>query len=192
MIGFLSGQPQPFTADSIILNINGVGYKVFVPAKVRTSIDTKTNLELFIHTHVRDDTLDLYGFQTKEELNLFQLIINISGVGPKIGLALLDQGVQSINTAIARADVDFFTAIPRVGKKNAQKIIIELKPKLEDLEELNLIGDSPETKQAIGALIRLGFTKKEAKMALKEIVVDDDNLEEKITKAIKYLGSGKS
>ncbi len=188
MIGQLTGKPISHTSDALVLDVRGVGYKVFTSPKLLASALQLPKLTLFTHTHVRDDTLDLYGFEFLEDLKLFQLIINISGIGPKIGVLLMDKGVPEITSAVSKADVDFFTLVPRLGKKNAQKIIIELKPKLGDLEDLDLVGDSPDTKEAFEALISLGFTKKQAKIALDQSSQKDDSIETKITNAIKYLG----
>lgn len=191
MIGSLIGKPQPLSSNSIILNVNGVGYKVYLPASLQIKVLSQTSTTLYIHTHVRDDTLDLYGFTSLEDLNLFQLIINISGIGPKTAVVLIDKGVPAITSAVAKADVDFFTTIPRLGKKNAQKIIIELKPKLGDIEALDLTAESPETKQALEALTGLGFSQKEARLALRQVSEPGDTLEVKITKAIKHLGKNR-
>ncbi|MBU1085719.1 MAG: Holliday junction branch migration protein RuvA [Candidatus Beckwithbacteria bacterium] len=188
MIGQLTGKPIAHTPNALVLDVRGVGYKVFVSPKLHQQALQLDKLTLFTHTHVRDDTLDLYGFMSLEDLKLFQLIINISGIGPKIAIALMDKGVENISSAISKADVDFFTAIPRLGKKNAQKIIIELKPKLGDLEDLDLLGESSETVEAIEALAGLGFNKNKASQALREITKPDDSIEDKIKKAIKYLG----
>ena len=190
MIGQLIGKPTPFTPGAILLQVRGVGYKVFVTPDTLSSISSSSRTKLFIYTHVRDDILNLYGFQTQAELQLFELIISVSGIGPKIAINLLDQGVPAIQQAVAKADVDFFTAIPRLGKKNAQKIIIELKPKLGDLQELDLTGATPETLETIDALISLGFTKKEARLALKDIDTDLP-LETTITQAIRKLGKNR-
>lgn len=193
MIGQLTGKPKSFTFNSILVDVGGVGYQVFVSQKLLALVtrDQKP-ITLYTHTHVRDDTLALYGFISLEELQLFQLIINISGIGPKIAIVLLDKGVEAISTAVAKADVEFFTAIPRLGKKNAQKIIIELKPKLGDLQALDLIGETSETKEAINALAGLGFSRKEARLALKGVGDSVSSLEDKITHAIKYLGKNRS
>ncbi len=188
MIGQLTGKPVSHTSDALVLDVRGVGYKVFTSPKLLSSALQLDKLTLFTHTHVRDDTLDLYGFESLENLKLFQLIINISGIGPKIAIALMDKGADSISSAVSKADVDFFTAIPRLGKKNAQKIIIELKPKLGDLEDLDLIGDTPDTKEVLEALVGLGFTKAQAKKALDQSSTKDDSIEDKIKAAIKYLG----
>jgi holliday junction DNA helicase RuvA len=191
MIGQLTGTPAPYTSDAILINVRGVGYKVFVSEKLHLQTLQLSKLTLYTHTHVRDDTLDLYGFDSLENLKLFQLIINISGIGPKIAITLMDKGVDNITQAVSKANVDFFTSIPRLGKKNAQKIIIELKPKLGDLEDLDLIGDSSETKEAVNALTGLGFSQKQASEALKQTEQKDDSIEVKITKAIKFIGKNK-
>jgi Holliday junction DNA helicase RuvA len=188
MIAKLTGKPERLTADAIIIDVGGVGYKVFVANNLKADGET---VSLFIHTHVREDSLDLYGFASGEALQLFKLIINISGIGPRTGMMLLSQGVEAVTAAVAKADVDFFTSIPRLGKKNAQKIIIELKPKLGDLAALDLAGDSSETKDAINALVNLGFRPKEVREALKQVSRPTDDMDTKIKAALKYLGKNK-
>jgi Holliday junction DNA helicase RuvA len=191
MIAFLSGKPSRLGIDSLIIEVNGVGYKVFVPQKNILTQATKTEkLDLFIHSHIREDSFDLFGFVTREELSLFELIISISGIGPKIGLSLLNQGVAEITQAVSRADVDFFTAIPRLGRKNAQKLIIELKPKLGDLKELDLNAESGSLSPAISALLSLGFSRKEASEALRGLPAGLA-LETRVTEGLKNLGSKK-
>ena len=190
MIASLTGKPKLHSQNAIIIDVGGVGYKVFTPPTLPTSLLKKDSVNLFIHTHVRDDTLDLYGFTSLEDLQLFILLISISGIGPKIAITLLDKGTKNISTAVAKADVDFFTSIPRLGKKNAQKIIIELKPKLGDLEDLDLTGESSTTSDVLDALASLGFSKKESLLALKGSS-STDSVEDKIKKAIKQLGKNK-
>lgn len=185
MIGKLTGTPERLSPDSIIIDVNGVGYRVFVAGRTLLT----DPLVLFIHTHVRDDTLDLYGFTTREELQLFKLVINISGIGPKTGLAIISHGVKAVTNAVTKADVDFFTSIPRLGKKNAQKIIIELKPKLGDLTALDLAGETSETRDAINALVNLGFKPREAREAFRQAQGED--LDSRIKSALKNLGKRK-
>ena len=186
MIAYLRGKLLSKKANKALLDVAGVGYKVFVTPAVPLSEDVIT---LFIHTHVREDSLDLYGFLTREELQLFKLVINISGIGPRTGMLLLNQGVSAITSAVASADVDFFTSTPRLGKKNAQKIIIELKPKLGDLTALDLAGDTNETKDAISALVSLGFKPREAREALRQ--AEGEDLDARIKSALKNLGKRK-
>lgn len=183
MIAKLTGKPEAFTPDSIILDINGVGYKVFFNPKPNHPLPTT----LFIHTHVKDDALDLYGFAAKEELQLFKLLISVPGIGPKTAINVMDKGVEAITQAVSKGDVDFFTTVPRLGRKNAQKIIIELKSKLGSLTELDLSADSSETADAISALVGLGFSRNEARTAI-AAAPGGQPLEQKISFAIKYLG----
>ncbi len=183
MIAKLTGKPEILDNQSIILDVNGVGYKVFFNPKPNQLLPST----LFIHSHIRDDTFDFYGFSSKDELQLFKLIISVSGIGPKIGIALVNKGVEAITQAISKADVDFFTTVPRLGRKNAQKIIIELKTKLGGLKELDLTSETSETKEAITALTNLGFSKSEAREAIAAAPADQ-SLEQKINLAIKYLG----
>ena len=186
MIARLTGKPERLSPDSIIIDVNGVGYKVFVTAALLFGED---NISLFIHTHVREDSLDLYGFLKMEELQLFKLLINVSGIGPRTGLLVLNHGTEAITAAVAKADVDFFTGISRLGKKNAQKIIIELKPKLGDLTALDLTGENSETKEAITALVSLGFKPKEAREALRQ--AGEGDIDTRIKTALKNLGKRK-
>ena len=188
MIAQLTGKPKTFDQESIIIDVNGVGYLVFTPPSLQQKIIKEKITTLFIHTHVKEDALDLYGFASKEDLYLFKLLINISGIGPKTAITLIDKGVPAITTAVSKADVDFFTSVKRLGKKNAQKIIIELKPKLGDLNDLDLLGESSETSETIQALISLGFSKHQAHQALNQSTNPEDKIEDKIKKAIKYLG----
>lgn len=188
MIGFLSGKVHIKLVDSIILLVNGVGYRVHVPPTTYNSLVLSSPLELFIHTHVREDALDLYGFKTAEELFLFNLLLTVSGIGPKTAMLVLDKGVEKVRKAIVKADVDFFTLIPRLGRKNSQKIIIELKNKLGSLTELDLASESSEMIQAVEALQSMGYTKQEAITALRNIPETEESLEDKIRYALRNIG----
>jgi len=191
MIGLLTGTVVYKTESSLILDIRGVGYKVLVPQPLLTSTPLQTeNVKLFIYTHVREEALELYGFVTPEDLRIFEYLIAVSGVGPKSALGVFSVGDRSaIITAIAKGDVDFFTAVPRLGKKNAQKIIIELKSKLGSTEDLDLSGREEEgAGDVIDALQAFGFTPKEARRALRSIDGQATAPEEQIKLALKYLG----
>ncbi|MCG2692481.1 helix-hairpin-helix domain-containing protein, partial [Microgenomates group bacterium] len=109
------------------------------------------------------------------------------GIGPKTAINVMDKGVEAITQAVSKGDVDFFTTVPRLGRKNAQKIIIELKSKLGSLTELDLSADSSETADAISALVGLGFSRNEARTAI-AAAPGGQPLEQKISFAIKYLG----
>lgn len=188
MIGALHGIVETLRENPLLLMVGGVGYRVAVPEHTQGDIQHGQPVTLYTHTHVREDALDLYGFLTKEELSLFQLLISVSGIGPRTALAVVDRGVTLIRRAIATADVSFFTTIPRLGKKNAQKIIIELKTKLGSLEELDLTaGDTGQTRDILEALESMGFGKTEAIEAIKQIKSSDESVEEKVRLALRHL-----
>ncbi len=186
MIGSLSGTIQE--KYPIIINVGGVGYLVHVPERLE-ELQINATCQLYIHTHVREDALDLYGFETKEELHLFELLLTVSGIGPRTGLTIIDRGVPAIQKAVTTGDVDFFTTIPRLGKKNAQKIIIELKNKLGSMGDLDLRDDNGETKQILEVLLSMGFMKIEAVDAMKKLGDTEISLEQKIRRALQILGS---
>lgn len=191
MISYLSGTLHTKLPDSIILLTESVGYRVFVSPTTYSQLVPSASLNLFIHTHVREDALDLYGFKTVEELSLFEMLLNVSGIGPKTALLVIDRGVEPVKKAIARAEVSFFTLIPRLGQKNSQKIIIELKNKLGSLVDLDLSSESPEILEAAEALQSIGFSKKEALLSLKGVNINA-SIEEKIKYALKNTGKRKT
>ncbi|MBI5358318.1 Holliday junction branch migration protein RuvA [Candidatus Amesbacteria bacterium] len=182
MIGYIQGEIKYTNIDSILVLVNNIGYKVYV-AKL---FPVGSQIELYIHTHVREDSLDLYGFANPSELQMFEWLISVSGIGPKTALLTMAQGAAKIGKAIATADVGFFTQIPRLGKKNAQKIIIELKNKIGGLTDLNLSQDEPTT-EAILALQSMGYTQSEAQRAI-NIVGQDESVAETVRKVLKYYG----
>src|SRR4051794_33557071 len=128
MIGTLKGVIEYRQDPYLIIDVHGVGYKVYVPNSVLAKIShTGEEIKVFTYTHVRDDALELFGFATAEDLRLFEYLISVSGVGCKTAVGIFSMGNRSdIIKAISGNDVGFFTSVPRLGKKNAQKIIIEL------------------------------------------------------------------
>lgn len=188
MIGALRGIVETPITNPLLLMVAGVGYRVAVPEHTLKDIHRDTPVTLYTHTYVRDDTLDLFGFLTKEHLALFELLLSVSGIGPKTAIAIVDRGPTAVRQAIATADVSFFTTIPRLGKKNAQKIIIDLKSKLGSIEELDLTADDQgETKDILEALESMGFAKSEALDAIKHMKNADASMEEKLRQALKFL-----
>ena len=141
MIGFLNGKIELLLNPNVIIDVNGVGYKVLVSEKTYSNLKLGENAKFFIHTHVREDEISLFGFLQAEELRLFEYLISVSGVGPKTALNIFSFGEKSeIENAIIKGDVSFFTSVPRLGTKNAQKIIIELKNKMGGLADIDLSG----------------------------------------------------
>lgn len=186
MIGYLKGILLRKTDPHFLVVVSGVGYNVYVSQDALDTFHAGQEIELFIHTHVREDALELYGFLDDASLKLFELLISVSGIGPKTAIGIFGIGKkEDIVRAIRSADADFFVGVPRLGRKNAQKIIIELKNKLGAVEELDLTdGDQDAT----SALMQFGFSSDESRRALREIGDKGSTLEEKIKLALKYLG----
>lgn len=192
MIGALTGTIFTTQKNPIIVFVGGIGYAVNVGERLLTTLKKDEKKTFFIHTHVRDDALDLFGFVSEEEHGLFTLLLSVSGIGPKTALATVDRGVDAVRRAVVSSDVDFFTTIPRLGKKNAQKIIIELKSKLGSSKELDLASDSSgDTKEIIDALLSMGFIRHEILEVLKKLSPRAESIEDKIREALRYLGKSK-
>lgn len=190
MIAALSGTLLLRDDPYIILSVNGVGYKVFATRDVFAQpLKIGDKLEIFTYTHVREDLLDLYGFAKYEDLKIFEMLLGVSGIGPKTAVGVFSLGKsQEIVAAIANGNVEFFSGVPRLGKKNAQKIIIELKNKIGSSVDLDLSGVGTEHSDVIAALKTFGFSAKEAADAIREIAEEGLSTEEMIRKALKYLG----
>lgn len=169
MIGKLTGVPE-IADNDVIIDVHGVGYQVAVTPSTLARLNTETAVTLHIYTHVREDALELFGFFDRAEKRLFQLLLSVSGVGPRTALAITDLGASAIIAAVQEATVTRFTAVPRVGKKLAQKIIIELKSKLGSLQELELGGvTDPAQQEVVAALLSLGFEEQQVYRVVKEI-----------------------
>lgn len=154
MIGFLSGIVKSVSNGQAIILVNDIGYMVNIGSLRGLSL--KEPIELFIHTHVREDALTLYGFKDESSVDLFEKLITVSGIGPKSAMAIINSApVEAIKKAIENTNLNFFTAISGIGKKGAQKIIIELKSKIskDELNLKNLEGNS----DLKNALIQFGF-----------------------------------
>lgn len=189
MIGLLEGTVVAKNKNPLILKVGGVGYAVHVPDRLLSKLTLNQPTTVFVHTHVREDSLMLFGFSTTQELALFELLLTVPGIGPRIALAVVDRGVAAVEKAITTGDVDFFTTIPRMGKKNAQKIIIELRTKLGAVADLDLTEDATgETKEVLEALLSMGFERKEALAVIKSLSENDVTLEQKVRSALKLLG----
>ncbi len=168
MIGFLSGNILKVQEKTIlILTSGGVGYEVFPTGNVLALAGVGKPLEIFIHTIVREQEISLYGFSGLEEKALFEKLIGISGVGPKIALQILSQPIDSFQAAVERGDADFIAQTPGIGKKMAQKIIVELQGKL-DLSSSGGNKGNPAQTEAEEALQNLGYDKAHIGLVLKE------------------------
>jgi holliday junction DNA helicase RuvA len=195
MIAYLKGQVV-VKEHYLIIVCAGVGYQVYAPSNfLQSAVSSEVageELEAHIYTHVKEDKLELYGFQQEKELALFQLVLTVSGVGPKTALGIINGGADRLISAVQEANLSFFTAVPRVGKKLAQKIIIELKSKLGSLKELNLATLSPKRQDVYDALLGLGFEDRDINLALEKVDVDNLDLAVAIKQALKIASGKKS
>lgn len=185
MIAYLTG-PAQVKKDHLLVVVNGVGYQVFAGHNLLRQVQTagKPEVALSIYTLVKEDRLELYGFASEEELELFKLVLNVSGVGPKIAMQLVDAGSISLINAVQEAKLAFFTSVPRVGKKLAQKIIIELKGKLGSLRELNLATLSAPEQDILDALMGLGFEENLARDIISDLDMQGLSIEAALKIAI--------
>jgi len=192
MISYLKGSIQHRDIKYVvIMTSGGVGYKVYTTLETLGQSSIGEQVELWIHTVVREDALDLYGFSNKRSLDFFELLLTISGIGPKSALGILSATtVESIIEAITTGESAYLTKIAGIGKKVVEKIILELKGKIGD----NFGSSSDSSKasnsdvDALEALKSLGYTHKEAKDALDEVSSNIKGTGEKVKAALKLLG----
>jgi len=185
VIALIRGEVVSRGNDHVIVDVHGVGYKVFVP---RHSGDTA--VELHTHQVVREDALQLYGFETREELALFEMLIGVSGVGPKAAMSILGVARPAqVAAAIASGDALALSRAPGVGKKTAERLIVDLKGKIArggpDREPIGVVVDD----EAAAALQALGYTAPEALAALRGVLpVGAASTEERVTAALRAAG----
>ncbi len=189
MIGTLEGKVVHQDLRFVIIDVNGVGYKVSVTGQTTEKFILNDKIRLWTYLAVRENALDLYGFFSRDELEFFELLISISGIGPKTALSILNiASVAMLRQAISSGDTSHLIKVSGIGKKNAEKIVLELKDKLgparaEDGEHLQGEAD------AIAALNSLGYSHKEARDALKEVPKELTGTSDKVKHALKTLGS---
>lgn len=188
MIAKLKGKIEYLKDNYVVVDVNGVGYKVFLTAYAFGKLAGQEMADLFIHTHVREDAIDLYGFVTMEELEMFELLISISGVGPKSGLGILTvASPKTIKTAILNEDSSILTKVSGIGKKTAGRVILELRNKVADMPESEK-DDTVSDSDAIEALMSMGYSVTEARDALKLVASDIKDIGQRVGAALKNLG----
>lgn len=185
MIGFLKGNVLFSNNTSLILDVAGVGYKVLCPLPLLVSALEGSTLSLYIYTHVREDHIMLYGFRDENELFLFEKLTSVSGIGPRSALAMLSvHSPSSLADAIERSDVGALSHTPGVGKKTAEKIILELKGKLSHLIGVEVNDATLEVRLALEAL---GYSSKEIHDALKPLDTTGKSTSTIIKEALQQL-----
>lgn len=197
MIAYVKGSLDTKTDSFVIIDVQGIGYKVFMPSKSIESLgEIGEVVKVYTYYYVREDNISLYGFSSNEELRMFELLISVSGVGAKSAIAMLSEITpSSFALAVISDDISKLVKIPGVGKKTAARIILELKDKLknetaiEKTEEVNVaIEKDNNAGEAIAALQVLGYTKKEIEKVFEKIDTKNLELEEIIKQGLKYLG----
>jgi len=188
MIGHLHGTVIDTTETSLIISCMGVGYIVSVPQSLLQKTTLEDHVSVYTHLAVRETALDIYGFETKQELDFFKLLITISGIGPKVGLSILNAALpETLYIAITKGDTSVLTKVSGIGKKNAEKIILELKNKVD-----RFAGSFTETHntdiEVFEALEALGFDSKSIQEVLKDDSLSGLETPGKIKQAIKLLG----
>ena len=178
MIGFLKGKATHITSDYCLLDVHDVGYRVFISNQTRAHISPSAEVMLYIHTNVREDAILLYGFFSREEYDLFLHLIGISGIGPKVAQGILSSAtVNDFYRMVQQKDVKGITKLPGIGKKTAERILLELKDKLSDVSVADLpegdnnVGTKTENSmiaEATEALLTLGFQDSEIQRVFRQ------------------------
>lgn len=192
MIGRLSGTVWGIGEGHVVVRAGGIGLQVHVPSSVLAQLDgVGRPVELFTHLHVRENELALYGFLTEEELTLFKLLLSISGVGPKVALALLGTvSPDALRQAVVQEEPGLLSRVPGIGPKTARAIIFHLKDKLvpAGADAARLLSDTDA--EVIAALTGLGFSLVEAQAALQSLARDEDlPVEERVRQALAYFAT---
>ena len=188
MISSLSGTVRHKDLNSIVVDVNGVGYKVLVTTE--TTLDVVPSSPVFLWTHlvVRENALELFGFLDREHLETFELLITISGIGPRTALNILNVATPAIlRQAVASADTSYLTRVSGIGKKNAEKIVLELKDKLKLAKEETL--DTRSEGDALEALVSLGYSERDAREALKKVGKEIEGASQRVKNALQILST---
>lgn len=197
MIGKLSGRVESSHEDYVIIDVNGVGYRVFATGKTLAKLAEGESYKLFIETHVREDHIHLYGFLSLEEKSFFNLLQSVSGIGTRMALSILSTLTPTdIQIAINNEDKNIFKAVSGVGGKLAERIVLELKDKIAKItsgsaiikDGLNIKNITPvASNEVIKALVNMGFSRFEAQNAVQEIIAQNPeiSIDELIRTALK-------
>jgi Holliday junction DNA helicase RuvA len=202
MIASLTGRLAFKAPTYLVLDVHGVGYEVFIPLSTYYGLPTLSeSISLSVHTHVREDAIQLFGFLTSQEKDAFVLLTSVSGVGPKLALSVLSAlPVSNLVSAIRSGDVEKLTTVPGIGNKSASRLVLELKDKVEKLHPgLASATESPRQGQdatfddALSALVNLGYRSQDAKEALKQVKKSNAEsivLKDMIRESLKELARG--
>ena len=198
MYAYIKGSLEEKLKDSIVVETGGIGYKIYVSEQTMEKLgELGEKVKIYTHYHVREDNISLYGFLSNEELKMFELLIQVSGIGAKTAIVMLSNiSPSEFAIAVISNDIKTLTKIPGVGSKSAQRIVLELKDKLktedaiskntEDLPTDNTV-DNEKVEEATQALQILGYNKGEVKKVIEKLKVKDLSIEDIIKHALKQL-----
>lgn len=196
MFAYIKGSLEQKSNNYVVIDVSGIGYKIFMATKaIETLGEIGEIVKVHTHYYVREDNISLYGFNTNEELRMFELLLQVSGIGAKSAITMLSEiSPSSFALAVISDDISQLVKIPGIGKKTAARIVLELKDKLKTeetitkTEEVKLsITNEEETSEAIAALQVLGYTKREIEKALENVDTKNLQLEEIIKQGLKNL-----
>ena len=192
MIASLKGRISEINQDNIIIDVGSVGLQVYIPSSSIYKLETGDDIFVFTFLVVREDALTLYGFKTKDEKQLFGLLISVNGVGPRLALAVLSSlSTDSIRSAIINEQYEIFSRVPGIGKKTAQKILLQLQDKIPAAYDLVGVSEFTDVdNDVVAALNALGYSIVEAQTAVQSISKDTPlDVELRLRLALQYLGS---
>jgi Holliday junction DNA helicase RuvA len=192
MIASLKGKLESLGSDFAVINVGGIGLQVYIPTSTLSTLGSVGgDVKLYTHLHLREDNATVYGFVSTEELELFKALINVSGLGPKMALAMLSaMDIEQLTMAIATGNAELLTGIPGIGKKMANRLVLELKDKIgAGLITAPASQLAEENADVLAALTSLGYSASEATRALASLPRDQElSLEEKVKLALAYFG----
>lgn len=187
MIGHLEGTVRKVSRGSAIISCGGVGYKVAGTRETLASLKAGKSVAVWTYLAVREDALDLYGFSSEAELDFFELLLTVSGIGPKSALGILDiAAVETLRGAIAAENAAYLTNVSGIGKKTAEKIVLELKDKVGAGAAVPSTGDS----EALEAMRSLGYSAQEAREALRKVPAALEKSSDRLREALRIVGTG--
>src|SRR3989339_135964 len=191
MIAYLRGKIQNKQKNYIILNVRDIGYLVFVSETIFVDLEIGQEIELYIHQHIREDAHTLYGFKSLEQLEMFELLLTISGIGPKSALAVIGiASVDDIKDSISRGDSSLLIKVSGIGKKTAERVVLDLRDKVGYLAVSGVAGttcDISSSRDEIDALIALGYSLQQAREALQKVDSQITDSGERIREALKGI-----
>lgn len=183
MLATLHGKVSEVFMDFFILEVNGIGYRLRAHSGTLSAISVGADKRVYLHEHIREDAYDLYAFLTMDELDFFEKLLGVSGVGPKVALAVCSAApLENLRSRLAQGDADWLASLPGLGKKTAQKIVLELKGKLV---EVGVVAESD--RELVEALTNLGYTAFQAREAAKKVPLETRDTSDRLRAALKLL-----